>query len=136
MKTKYDVLIVGAGPAGTIAARTAARSGLSVCLVEKRPAVGAPVRCAEGIGKEALQEFIDPDPRWISAEMNGAAVVAPDGTKMVLESSMAGGKVGYILDRKFFDRELAWQAADAGADIRVKTRASAPIMKDAKAYKW
>ncbi|MEN6609415.1 MAG: NAD(P)/FAD-dependent oxidoreductase [Methanoregulaceae archaeon] len=132
MKTKYDVLVVGAGPAGSIAARTAARSGLSVCLVEKRPAVGAPVRCAEGIGKEALQEFVKPDPRWISAEMDGAAVVAPDGTKMVLESRMAGGKVGYILDRKFFDRELAWQAADAGADIRVKTRASAPLMKDGR----
>jgi digeranylgeranylglycerophospholipid reductase len=88
------------------------------------------VRCAEGIGKEALREFVDPDERWISAEMEGAAIVAPDGTTMVLESKMAGGKVGYILDRKFFDRELVWQAAGAGADVRVKTRASAPIMEN------
>jgi len=132
MKSKYDILIVGGGPAGAIAARTAAQKGLSVCLVEKRPAIGAPVRCAEGIGKEALAEFIAPDPRWISADMTGAVVVAPDGFEMTLESSMAGGKVGYILDRKVFDRDLVWQAAEAGADVFVKTRASAPLMSDGR----
>src|SRR5512137_542375 len=77
MKNKYDVLVIGGGPAGALAARTAAERGLSACLVEKRPAIGAPVRCAEGIGIQALAEFIDPDPRFISAEMTGAAIVAP-----------------------------------------------------------
>ncbi|OPY37642.1 MAG: Digeranylgeranylglycerophospholipid reductase [Methanoregula sp. PtaU1.Bin051] len=127
MKNKYDVLVIGGGPAGALAAKTAAEKGLSVCLVEKRPAIGAPVRCAEGIGREALAEFTDPDPRFISAEMTGAAIVAPDGFTMRLESAMAGNKVGYILDRKVFDRELVWRAADAGADVFVKTRATAPI---------
>ncbi len=130
MKNKYDVLVIGGGPAGAIAAKTAAEKGLSACLVEKRPAIGAPVRCAEGIGKEALHEFIDPNPCWISAEMTGASIVAPDGFLMKLESQLAGNKVGYILDRKIFDRELVWKAAEAGADVIVKTRASAPIMKN------
>ena len=62
MKNKYDVLVIGGGPAGALAAKTAAEKGLSACLVEKRPAIGAPVRCAEGIGKEALTGFIQPDP--------------------------------------------------------------------------
>ena len=100
MKNKYDVLVIGGGPAGAIAAKTAVEKGLSACLVEKRPAIGAPVRCAEGIGQEALLEFIEPDPRWISAEMHGAGIVAPDGFLMKLESEMSGGKVGYVLDRK------------------------------------
>lgn len=130
MKSKYDVLIIGGGPAGALAAKTAVEKGLSACIVEKRPAIGAPVRCAEGIGKEALAEFIAADPRWISAEMTGATVVAPDGFKMQLASKMAGSKVGYILDRKFFDRELVWKAAEAGADVAVKSRAAAPIMED------
>jgi digeranylgeranylglycerophospholipid reductase len=130
MKNKYDVLVVGGGPAGAMAARTAVEKGLSVLLVEKRPAIGAPVRCAEGLGKEALAEFMEPDERWISAEMTGAGIVAPDGFEMRLESALAGSKVGYILDRKVFDRELVWQAADAGADISVKTRASAPILEN------
>jgi digeranylgeranylglycerophospholipid reductase len=47
---------------------------------------------------------------------------------MRLESAYAGNKVGYILDRKFFDRELVWRAAEAGADVAVKSRASAPLM--------
>jgi digeranylgeranylglycerophospholipid reductase len=130
MKNKYDVLVIGGGPAGAIAAKTAAEKGLSACLVEKRPAIGAPVRCAEGIGKEALHEFIDPDPCWISAEMTGASIVAPDGFLMKLESHLAGNKVGYILNRKIFDRQLVWKAAEAGADVAVKTRASAPIMEN------
>jgi len=129
MKSRYDVVVVGGGPGGAIAARTAAEKGLSVFLAEKRPAVGAPVRCAEGIGKEALAEFIDPDPRWISAELKGAEIVAPDGTSMKLASEQAGSKVGYILDRKFFDRELVWRAAEAGADVAVKTRAVAPVLE-------
>jgi digeranylgeranylglycerophospholipid reductase len=132
MKNNYDVLIIGGGPAGALAARTAAEKGLSTCLVEKRPAIGAPVRCAEGIGKEGLSEFVEPDPRWISADMSGAVIVAPDGFEMSLASSMAGSKVGYILDRKVFDRALVWQAAEAGADILVKTRAAAPIMSDGR----
>jgi digeranylgeranylglycerophospholipid reductase len=130
MKDNYDVLVIGGGPAGAIAAKTAVEKGLSACIVEKRPAIGAPIRCAEGIGKEALCEFIDPNPRWISAEMTGAAIVAPDGFLMKLESKFAGNKVGYILDRKFFDRELVWMAAEAGADVAVKSRASAPIMEN------
>ncbi|MFA6363337.1 NAD(P)/FAD-dependent oxidoreductase [Methanoregula sp.] len=132
MKNNYNVLIIGGGPAGALAAKTSAEKGLSACLVEKRPAIGAPVRCAEGIGKESLSEFIEPDPRWISADMSGAVIVAPDGFEMSLESSMAGSKVGYILDRKVFDRALVWQAADAGADVFVKTRAAAPIMNDGR----
>lgn len=130
MKSNYDVLIIGGGPAGALAARTAVEKGLTACIVEKRPAIGAPVRCAEGIGKEALAEFIEPDTRWISAEMTGADIVAPDGFDMKLGSSMAGAKVGYVLDRKFFDRELVWRAAEAGSDVFVKTRASAPIIEN------
>ena len=48
MKDKYDVLVIGAGPAGSIAAKTAAEKGLDVLLIEKRQEIGDPVRCAEG----------------------------------------------------------------------------------------
>jgi digeranylgeranylglycerophospholipid reductase len=130
MKNRYDVLVIGGGPGGAIAAGDLAEKGHSVCLVEKRPAIGAPVRCAEGIGKEILAQFIEPDDRWISAEIHGACLVAPDGTTMSIEREMAGSKVGYILDRKIFDRELVWQAASLGAEVHVKTRATAPLLED------
>lgn len=129
MKSGYDVLVVGGGPGGAVAAETAAKAGLSVCLVEKRPAIGTPVRCAEGIGKDVLGEFIEPDPAWISADISEASVVAPDGTELVLNAKMAGSKVGYVLERKIFDRALVKKAADAGADIAVKTSATGPVME-------
>jgi len=130
MKSRYDVLVIGGGPGGAVAAGDLAAKGHSVCLVEKRPAIGAPVRCAEGIGKDVLAEFIPPDDRWISAEIKGARLVSPDGTAMTVEQEMAGSKVGYILDRKIFDRELVWQAASKGAEVHVKTRATGAIVED------
>ena len=130
MKNRYDALVIGGGPGGAVAAGDLAAEGHSVLLVEKRPAIGAPVRCAEGIGKDVLSDFIEPDDRWISAEINGARLVAPDGTTMSIEREMAGSKVGYILDRKIFDRELVWQAAEKGAEVHVKTRATAPLIED------
>ncbi|RXE57167.1 digeranylgeranylglycerophospholipid reductase [Methanoculleus taiwanensis] len=130
MKSNYDILVVGGGPAGALAAKTAAEAGHSVCLIEKRPAIGTPVRCAEGIGKELLKEFIEPDERWISADLQRARIIAPNGATISLDQSRAGNEVGYILDRKVFDRELVWRAAEAGSDVFVKTRAVAPIMEN------
>jgi digeranylgeranylglycerophospholipid reductase len=130
MKSNYDILIIGGGPAGALAAKTAAEAGNSVCLIEKRPAIGAPVRCAEGIGKELLKEYVRPDPRWISADIESARIIAPNGTAICLDQARAGNEVGYVLDRKVFDRELVWQAAEAGADVIVKTRATEPITKN------
>lgn len=118
---RYDVVVVGAGPAGSTAARTAAGAGLSVLLLEKRQEIGSPVRCAEGVGHDLLAPFIAPDPRWISAEVTGAqlTVSGPDHREM-LETE--GGR-GYVLERRVFDRALAEEAARAGAQVRVKTAA-------------
>jgi digeranylgeranylglycerophospholipid reductase len=132
MKETYDVLVVGGGPGGALAAKATAEAGLSVLLVEKRPAIGTPVRCAEGIGKGALAEFIEADPKWIAADIERAVLVGPDGTRFTIDDKVAGGKVGYVLDRKMFDRELIWRAAESGAEIQVHARASAPIMIDGK----
>ncbi len=120
---EYDVLVVGAGPGGSIAARTCAERGLSVLMVEKRQEIGAPVRCAEGISKKDLERFVEVDKRFIAAEVIGAKIYAPDGTEITLEESMAGNEVGYVLERKIFDRHLARLAAKAGAEVMVKTSA-------------
>ncbi|HWQ66011.1 MAG TPA: NAD(P)/FAD-dependent oxidoreductase [Methanospirillum sp.] len=130
MKSAYDLLVVGGGPGGAWAAKTAAEKGLSVLMVEKRPAPGAPVRCAEGIGKELLRQFMKPDDAWVAAEIERAHVISPDGFSMELNPEKAGSEVGYVLHRKIFDREMVWQAAGAGADVMVKTRAISPVMEN------
>ena len=127
MKDSYDILVVGGGPGGAVAARTAAEAGLSVLLVEKRSAVGVPVRSGESIRKDELLEFIDVDKRFISAEINSVVLIEPDGS---MNGSTEG--VEYILDRKIFDRELVWRAAEAGAEIQVHARAASPIMEGEK----
>ncbi len=42
--SEFDVIVVGAGPGGPIAAKVAAENGLSVLLLEKRQEIGSPVR--------------------------------------------------------------------------------------------
>ena len=119
----YDVVVIGAGPAGSMAAKTAAEKGLDVLLVEKRQEIGVPVRCAEGVSRDAITKFIDIDRRWIAAEVNGAKVFSPDGTEVKMTEKMAGNEVGFVLERKIFDRHLAKLAGKSGADVIVKTNA-------------
>ncbi|WP_048150994.1 NAD(P)/FAD-dependent oxidoreductase [Methanolacinia paynteri] len=131
MKSEYDILVIGGGPGGALAAKTAVESGLTACIIEKRPAIGAPVRCAEGIGEDLISEFFDEvDPKWISAKIERAKIIAPDGSSFYLDPAMAGNEVGYVLDRKFFDRDLVWQAVDAGAECYVRARAVDAIVED------
>lgn len=123
MKEAYDVIVVGAGPAGSMAAHAAAARGASVLLVEKRPAIGAPVRCAEGIVTADLAEFMDPDPKWISTVIKKARFIAPDKSTFTISGKTGDEVLGYTLDRKIFDRDLAMKAAASGADILVHARA-------------
>ncbi|HWQ44826.1 MAG TPA: digeranylgeranylglycerophospholipid reductase [Methanosarcina barkeri] len=130
MKDMYEVLVIGAGPAGSIAAKIAAENGLDVLLIEKRQEIGDPVRCAEGVNKEYLKKHVEIDKRWICADLKGSCIYSPDGTKIEMAEEIAGGEVGYVLERKVFDRALAEQAAKAGAEVRVKTRATGLIIED------
>jgi digeranylgeranylglycerophospholipid reductase len=130
MKDSYDVLVIGAGPAGSIAARTAAEKGLDVFLIEKRQEIGDPVRCAEGTSKEYLRKHVGIDEKWVCADLKGSRIYSPDGTKIEMSEEIAGAEVGYVIERKVFDRALAEQAAKAGAEVRVKTRATSLLIED------
>jgi digeranylgeranylglycerophospholipid reductase len=117
---RYDLVVVGAGPGGSTAAWRAAELGLSVLLLEKRQEIGSPVRCAEGVPHEALAGFLEPDATWISSRVERAEIVALSGGQVV-QRWQGGGGVGYVLERRVFDRVLAERAARAGAQVRVKT---------------
>lgn len=127
----YDVIVVGAGPGGSSAAMHAARGGADVLLIEKRQEIGSPVRCAEGVSKSGLEKCgIKPDPKWIASEMKGAKLHSPDDTVVELSEEFAGNEVGYVLERKIFDREMAAMAAEAGAEIMMKSMAVDFFRKD------
>ena len=80
---RYDLVVAGAGPAGSTAAWQAARLGLSVLLLEKRQEIGSPVRCAEGVAHEPLAAFLEPDTAWIAARVTRARIVARAGGREV-----------------------------------------------------
>ncbi len=130
MKNRYDMVVVGAGPGGSVTARRAAEKGLDVLLIEKRQEIGTPVRCAEGLSKMGLGDHLEPDRRWIAAEPGSGRIHSPDGTQVIMSEKAAGNEVGYVLDRKIFDRALAYKAADAGAEVYTKTAAKGLITND------
>ncbi len=127
---KFDLIVVGAGPAGSMAAKTAANAGLKVALLEKRQEIGCPVRCAGGVSRSGLSKLIKPDPAWIAAEVKGTRIYAPDGVNIVMSEGQTIDEVGYILERNIFDRHLAIDAAQAGAKVFIKTRATGLLRKD------
>src|SRR5512136_384379 len=119
-----DVVVVGAGPAGSMTAKFAAKNGARVVVVEKRQEIGSPVRCGEGISRSWLDSVgIKLDSKSIARQVKGAKIVAPNGAAFYLSEKMAGDEVGIVIDRVFFDKLLAHDAVKAGADLMLKTSA-------------
>ena len=128
-----DVVVCGAGPGGSMAARYCAEGGLKTILLEKKAEVGAPLRCAEGVSKKWLEEVgIEPEPMWIRGDMKGAIIKSPQGTTFQLDESKAGSEVGYVLERHLFDKALARDAAKAGAQIMMRTSCTGIIREEGK----
>jgi len=107
----FDVLVVGAGPAGSCAARAAAQGGARVLLVEKRIQVGLPVQCAEFVPWQLAHQAPIPA-RCIAQTIQQMRTVLPDGS--VVDKQAAG----MVLDRSLWDKHLAVLAHQAGAELR------------------
>jgi len=130
LKQEYDIIVVGAGPAGSMAARFAAEQGVSVLMLEKDRDVGYPVRCGEAISKEGVEEFIDSDERWIKAHITKFSFIAPDETEVILQFDSR--QEGYVLERRIFDYELARTAAEAGSEILTRAYVNGLLFADGK----
>jgi digeranylgeranylglycerophospholipid reductase len=128
LKTHYNVVVVGAGPAGSLAAKAASEKSLSVLMLEKDRDVGYPVRCAEAVRKDGIEEFIEPDKKWIAAVVDKFSFISPDDTEAIIDLKMTG----YILERRIFDYELAKSASKAGAEVLTKAYVNGLQFNDGK----
>lgn len=131
---EVDVVIIGAGPAGCTTARKVAQAGFSVLIVDKRQELGAPIQCSGAVSRHALIENdIDPDPEFIHQPIYGFRIMNGLGDVTNIDyrelkpetysENPEGQPLGYIVDRRRFDRYLYTQAERAGAEGWLKAEA-------------
>lgn len=115
----YDVIIVGAGPGGLTAARTLAKGGRSVLLVEKNPTIG-PKICAGGITLKDIE-------RGIPSELEGRtfsamSVYGPRGNKTVIRMDRPFLRT---ITRATLGQWMARQLEGASVIVRTSTKVTA-----------
>ncbi len=121
---KYDVVIVGGGPAGTMAGAAAASKGARTLILERDSTFGIPVRCGEAVSVHQLERFFDIDEKYVASHVKGLHMHSPDGTEVPVMSS----ELGLVLERTRFDRWLAEYAARSGALLRTRCEVDGLVM--------
>jgi geranylgeranyl reductase family protein len=126
-----DVAVVGAGPAGLIAAKRVAERGFSVKVFEEHPTIGEPSHCAGLISVEGLRRLgVEPHGSFIQGTVYGGRVYAPSGEHMEVRDRKPRAHVVY---RAALDRHLAERAADAGAELALSERVEALEFNEGRA---
>lgn len=116
-----DVLVVGAGPVGSVAARTASECGADVLLLEEHPEVGSPVFCAEGVSLKCVEDSgLEAKPPLVCHDITETRIIAPDTNYIELVSPKWSE---FIINRDFFDRALSEKAVKSGVRLMTNTRA-------------
>jgi len=113
---KYDVLIVGAGPAGSTAAMHCAREGLEVLMLEKCRYPGEKKVCAGGLSSLAMEIIESRD--FLYKEIKGT-VYYGSGAAGFASIELPG--TGLNTYRNAFDSYLANMAVEAGARLELNS---------------
>ncbi len=119
---RYDVVVVGAGPAGSLAARAAAEGGARTLLLDHRVELGHPVQCGEFLPTalelsdlfdcpELIAEAYDVPSNTVLRATRTMTCVSPYGHRFRFPLS------GYTVSRRAFDKALAIRAEGAGAAL-------------------
>jgi len=121
---KWDIVVIGAGPAGSFAAKTAAENGCHVLLLEEHHAFGQP-RHGTGwlLGTDFTEEIVTPLKDKIPLQRVHAFHIYEAESGKMLEEIPDTGWGGYLVNRQLFDREIALLALEAGAELSIRTRA-------------
>jgi digeranylgeranylglycerophospholipid reductase len=126
-EASYDVLVVGAGPAGSTSAMYAAENGASVLLLDKKKEIGSPIQCAGFLPDASEVQALLHEARLPDTLKNypESCVLQRTDTQRIITPNCNIKEFavrGTVLDRRRYDQFLAEQAARAGAELMVKTR--------------
>jgi len=130
MLEKFDAIVVGAGTAGCLAAKTLAEKGLKVCLVDrkKREEIGEKI-CGDALGEHHLNTLGLEKPKGgeLERRIEGIRIFSPDQNTIFTVAHE--DFVGYILNRRLFGQWLLDKAVDKGATLMDVTRFLEPILE-------
>jgi geranylgeranyl reductase family protein len=112
----FDVAVIGAGPAGSMAAKYAAKASASTILLEEHAGAGWPVQCAGLLGQAAMAESELSAGSFILGGMLGATVFSPGGQRLDFKAKSCKA---WVVDRRLFDKAMLRRAVQEGADLRL-----------------
>jgi digeranylgeranylglycerophospholipid reductase len=110
---RRDVIVVGGGPSGLLAARDLAAAGFSATVLEEHDQIGVPVHCTGVLGVDAFDELELPR-ETILQTAHAARFISADGSSLIVDHDRVRAA---IIDRSAFDAALAASATGAGAEI-------------------
>jgi len=124
----YDVVTVGGSISGLLASREIAESGFKVKVLEDDLEIGLPEKCDGLVSIRCLEAIgIAPTSRLIQNNIKKAVVYSPNGSSIEIDASNQGI---VVLDRSKFDRELAKNASNSGAEIELGQRVNKKNQED------
>jgi Dehydrogenases (flavoproteins) len=127
-KIRCDVVVVGAGPGGSMAAKTCAKCGLDTVLIERKEYPSKPNSMTCGVSGRIV-EYVKIDKRTINSPIYKMAHFSQDGTELSTPYH-DGYELGYVLNRNTFDNEVLKLALKEGSEYMNKTRATGLIRED------
>ena len=127
---EFDVIVVGAGTAGCLAAKTTAEAGLKVCLLERKKSeeIGEKI-CGDALGEHHLRALGLEKPQGgeLEKRIEGIKIYSPDlQTVFTIEHE---DFVGYLLNRHLFGQWLLKKALDEGSSLLDSTQCLKPIIE-------
>ncbi|HWR26033.1 MAG TPA: NAD(P)/FAD-dependent oxidoreductase, partial [Methanosarcina sp.] len=115
-KMDADIIVIGASPAGLMAARNACENGSSVRLLEKKEAIGSPPHPANSFFKGMFDKCGEKaDPSYVVHYLKGMKIISPSGRTIEVETP------GYAIDKTKFDRFYAEKITKMGVELRTGT---------------
>jgi digeranylgeranylglycerophospholipid reductase len=126
----WEVLVVGAGPAGSAAAASAAEGGCKTLLIDRKKEIGTPVQCGEVVGESLVRHIGLKIPPQAIASVQDHTRFLLDRRLMVVSHEPYWKSI--TLERKIFDKLLAARAAETGASVQADTRLTDLEMRDGR----
>lgn len=115
-----DVLVVGAGPAGSGAGKAAADNGAKTLVIDRKKEIGTPVQCGEVVGMSLVEmaKLKIPSHAICGRQDYTRFVIS---RKFIIDNHSRYWRSATV-ERKIFDKYLAAEAARSGAAVQADCR--------------